>query len=265
MGAAKWIGGIIGFMSGGPLGALAGYALGALLETAIDNNLNHQSDEQGDNSQNYYSDPLEGERTSFRFALLVMASYVIRADGRIMHSEMEYVRTFLRQNFGEEAAQEGNTILLRLFEQRKEMERNNPNAFIDTIRQCATQLAYALTYEQRLQLLAFLCGIAKADGQVSPEEIDALKEIARYMQLQDAEVDSLLNLGGKSLEDAYKVLEVNPEATDQEVRAAYRQLALKHHPDRVAALGEDVKQAAEEKFRQINNAKEMIYNARGMK
>jgi DnaJ like chaperone protein len=265
MGAAKWIGGIIGFMSGGPLGALAGYALGALLETAIDNNLNHQSDEQGDNSQNYYSDPLEGERTSFRFALLVMASYVIRADGRIMHSEMEYVRTFLRQNFGEEAAQEGNTILLRLFEQRKEMERNNPNAFIDTIRQCATQLAYALTYEQRLQLLAFLCGIAKADGQVSSEEIDALKEIARYMQMQDAEVDSLLNLGGNSLEDAYKVLEINPEATDQEVRAAYRQLALKHHPDRVAALGEDVKKAAEEKFRQINNAKEMIYNARGMK
>jgi DnaJ like chaperone protein len=265
MGAAKWIGGIIGFMSGGPLGALAGYALGALLETAIDNNLNHQSDGQGDNTQNYYTDPLEGERTSFRFALLVMASYVIRADGRIMHSEMEYVRTFLRQNFGEEAAQEGNTILLRLFEQRKEMERNNPNAFIDTIRQCATQLAYALTYEQRLQLLAFLCGIAKADGQVSSEEIDALKEIARYMQMQDAEVDSLLNLGGNSLEDAYKVLEINPEATDQEVRAAYRQLALKHHPDCVAALGEDVKKAAEEKFRQINNAKEMIYNARGMK
>jgi DnaJ like chaperone protein len=178
---------------------------------------------------------------------------------------MEYVRAFLRQNFGEEAEKEGNEILLRLFEQRKEMDRNNPNAFINTIRQCAAQLAHALTYEQRLQLLAFLCGIAKADGHVSPEEIDALKEVARYMQMQDSEVDSLLNLGGDSLEEAYKVLEVSPNATDQEVRSAYRQLALKHHPDRVANLGDDVKKAAEEKFRQINKAKEKIYSARGMK
>jgi DnaJ like chaperone protein len=83
--------------------------------------------------------------------------------------------------------------------------------------------------------------------------------------MQEAEVNSLLNLGGDSLEEAYKVLEVSPNATDQEVRAAYRQLALKHHPDRVATLGEDVKKAAEEKFQQINNAKEKIYKARGMK
>jgi DnaJ like chaperone protein len=95
--------------------------------------------------------------------------------------------------------------------------------------------------------------------------VDALKEIARYMQMSDAEVDSLLNLGGDSLDEAYKVLEVSPDATDQEVRAAYRKLALKHHPDRVATLGEDVRKAAEEKFQQINNAKEKVYKARGMK
>jgi DnaJ like chaperone protein len=265
MGAAKWIGGIIGFMSGGPIGALAGYALGAILA----NTINSKTEYPHGYGQNSYTqgteyDQLEGDRTSFRFALLVMASYIISADGRIMHSEMEYVRAFLRQNFGEEAAQEGNTILLRIFEQRKEMERKNPNSFIDSIRQCAAQLAYALTYEQRLQLLAFLCGIAKADGQISPEEIDALKEIAHNMQMQDSEVDSLLNLGGDSLEEAYKVLEISPNATDQEVRTAYRQLALKHHPDRVATLGDDVKRAAEEKFQQINNAKDIIFNARGM-
>jgi DnaJ like chaperone protein len=85
------------------------------------------------------------------------------------------------------------------------------------------------------------------------------------MQMSDAEVDSLLNLGGDSLDEAYKVLEVSPDATDQEVRAAYRKLALKHHPDRVATLGEDVRKAAEEKFQQINNAKEKVYKARGMK
>ena len=85
------------------------------------------------------------------------------------------------------------------------------------------------------------------------------------MGLSLQEVDSMLNLKGNSLDEAYKVLEVSPSATDDEVRAAYRRLALKHHPDRVATLGEDIRKAAEEKFQAINNAKERIYKARGMK
>lgn len=85
------------------------------------------------------------------------------------------------------------------------------------------------------------------------------------MGLSVQEVESMLNLRGSSLEDAYKVLEISPEATDAEVRAAYRRLALKHHPDKVAALGEDIRRAAEQKFQEINEAKERIYKARGLK
>jgi hypothetical protein len=107
--------------------------------------------------------------------------------------------------------------------------------------------------------------IARSDGNVCAAEIDALKEVAQSMQLSAKEVESMLNLSGNSLEEAYKVLEVEPTATDDEVRAAYRRLALKHHPDRVATLGEDIRKAAEEKFQSINNAKERIYKARGMK
>ncbi len=58
----------------------------------------------------------------------------------------------------------------------------------------------------------------------------------------------MLNLETNTLEEAYKVLEITPEATNEEVRAAYRRLALKHHPDKVAALGEDIHKAANEKF-----------------
>ena len=84
------------------------------------------------------------------------------------------------------------------------------------------------------------------------------------MGLSDREVESMLNLETNTLEEAYKVLEITPEATNEEVRAAYRRLALKHHPDKVAALGEDIHKAANEKFQRINDAKAQIYKARGM-
>lgn len=194
-----------------------------------------------------------------------MASYIIRADGRVMHSEMEFVRNFLRMNFGEAAVSEGQQILLNLFEQRKRMEQHNPQAFRNTIHECGAQIAANMTYEQRLQLLDFLAKIAQSDGNVCPAEIDALKEVALCMGLSEKEVESMLNLKDSSLEGAYKVLEIEPTATDSEVRAAYRRLALKHHPDKVAALGEDIRKAAEEKFQEINAAKEKVYQARGMK
>jgi len=120
-------------------------------------------------------------------------------------------------------------------------------------------------YEQRLQLLDFLVKIAQSDGNVCSAEVDALKEVAQSMQLSMQEVDSMLNLRGDSLEDAYKVLEIEPTASDEEVRKAYRNLVLKHHPDRVATLGEDIRKAAEEKLQRINDAKERIFKARGMK
>lgn len=251
----KWIGGIMGFMAMGPLGALAGYAIGSLCDKAA------YAPENMDAGNETYT----GQRNSFLFSLLVMASYIIRADGKIMHSEMEFVRRFLRTNFGEDAVAEGEQILLNLFEQRKRMEATNPYAFQNTIRECGAQIAANMSYEERLQLLSFLAQIARSDGNVCAAEIDALKEVAQSMQLSAKEVESMLNLSGNSLEEAYKVLEVEPTATDDEVRAAYRRLALKHHPDRVATLGEDIRKAAEEKFQSINNAKERIYKARGMK
>jgi DnaJ like chaperone protein len=145
------------------------------------------------------------------------------------------------------------------------MEREDPQSFRVMIRQCAMQVAEAIAPEQRLQLLAFLCGIAKADGVVCDSEVAALKELSRYMGLNESEVDSILNLGGSSIEEAYKVLEITPDATDAEVRTAYRNMVRKHHPDKVQTLGEDVKRAAEEKMQRINEARDRIYQARGMK
>ena len=162
MGIGKWIGGVLGFMAFGPLGALAGIILGSFFEEGA--NMTGQSFGGGTNYDDEYTrrDPYAGERNSFLFSMLVMASYIIRADGKIMHSEMEYVRQFLRRNFGE-----------KLFDQAKRMEQENSMGFKNTIRECGTQIAYNLSYEERLQLLAFLAEIAKSDGNVCAAEINA--------------------------------------------------------------------------------------------
>ena len=257
MAFVKWLGGVVGFVAGGPLGALLGFVLGSLFEEK-------SPKAQYNNTSQTQEDINAGQRNSFMFSLMVLASYIIKADGKVMHSEMELVRRFLRVNFGEEAVNEGNEILLKLFEHRKQVDAQDPYAFKRTINDCGRQIAANMSYEQRLQLLNFLAMIAKADGHVCDQEIVALREVAAAMGLSASEVDSMLNLGTDTLEAAYKVLEISPSATDDEVKAAYRKLAMKHHPDRVASLGEDVRKAAEEKFRQLNEAKEKIYKARGL-
>lgn len=242
MSAYKWFGGIAGWMAGGPLGALLGYWIGSLLEKGSKNEVEEVAHAGGN-----------APRDSFLFSLLVLTAAIIKADGKIMHSEMEHVRGFFRRQFGDEAAREANDILLSLF--------NHP---ID-VDGCCRQMATHMDYAQRLQLLDYLVGIARADGRVDESEVRMLRRIATALQLGLQEVDSLLGLGGTSTDDAYKVLEVAPSATDAEVRRAYKQLVLKHHPDRMATLGDDVKQAAEEKLKQINEAYDRIRQERGMK
>ena len=268
MGIFKWIGGALGFMVAGPLGAFAGYFIGSIIDSNDnDDYAGYDGGTYGDStSQDNYGRQSQGQRNSFLFSLLVLVSYIIKSDGKVMHSEMEYVRAFLRNNFGESAAQQGNDILLRLFEEQK---KTNPYLYRNKIRQVCAQIAANLNYSERLQLLSFLVELAKSDGSLPQEELNALYELAQYMGMQASDVESMLNLdsgssASGSLEDAYKVLGISPDATDDEVKKAYRKLALAHHPDRVSALGEDVRKAAEKKFQEINAAKEKIYKARGL-
>lgn len=259
MGLGKWIAGFLGWIMLGPLGGILAFLVGEMLESASPSQGGQQA--FNDSFDSDQQNQQQGDRNSFLLSMLVMAAYIIRADGRIMHSEMELVRGFLRQNFGPQAAQQAGDILLKLFEQEKRM---GAREFQSVIRQSCNEAARFLDYSGRLQLLSFLVQIAQADGHVDDSEIKALKDIARWMQMQDSEVDSLLHLGGGSLDDDYKVLGVSPNATDDELKRAYRRLALEHHPDRVAKLGDDVRRAAEQKFQQINAAKERIWKARGM-
>ena len=257
-------------MAFGPLGAVAGFVFGYLMEGGNDSGSKSYTD-GGTYTDDYTDNPAYGQRNSFLFSLMVLAAHIIQADGKIMHSEMEFVRNFLRTNFNDSAARQGNDILLKLFELRKQQDRESPYKWRDTISQCCAQIAANTSRSERLQLLNLLVLIAQADGSTPTAEINALYEVAQMMNLSSADVDSMLNLGRvdepdspSSLEAAYKVLGVSPDATDAEVKTAYRKMALEHHPDRVSKLGEDVRKAAEKKFQEINAAKEVIYKARGI-
>ena len=119
MAAGKWIGGLLGFLQGGALGALAGFALGWLFDNEIDAvNEPYQNREHGQTQSHtnqrgsqWQRVQAERQRNSFLFSFLALASYIIRADGKVMHSEMQTVRNFLRQNFGDCCGQSGFTMV----------------------------------------------------------------------------------------------------------------------------------------------------------
>lgn len=268
----KWIGGFIGLIAGGPLGALAGFALGSLLDGDGDdvqkinqNSYGHRSSAYSNTQSqaNYQSRTRyeEEQRNTFRFSLLVLASYIIRADGKVMHSEMNLLRQWLRNNFGQNAVDDGEQIILKLFEQQKLLGHSE---FRSMVMGSCEQLRQIMSYEQRLQLLNFLVMIVQADGFVATAEVNALRECTLALGLSETDLNSMLNLqdAGTNLDAAYKVLGVSPTATNDEVKAAFRRLALQNHPDKVASLGKDVRKAAEKKFKEINAAKETIWKAR---
>lgn len=130
MAFGTWIGGFLGWMTAGPLGALAGIVLGKVFDSMMDavNTPETQGTFEspfGQQAANGYQQQYTrqrtdyGQRNSFLFSLLVLASYIIKADGKVMHSEMEFVRQMLRQNFGEQASSQGDDILKNLFNEQK--------------------------------------------------------------------------------------------------------------------------------------------------
>ena len=220
----KWIGGFIGLIAGGPLGALAGFALGSLLDEGGDdvqkinqNSYGHRSSAYSNTQSqaNYQSRTRyeEEQRNTFLFSLLVLASYIIRADGKVMHSEMNLLRQWLRNNFGQNAVDDGEQIILKLFEQQKLLGHSE---FRSMVMGSCEQLQQIMSYEQRLQLLNFLVMIAQADGVVATAEVNALRECTLALGLSEADLNSMLNLqdAGTNLDAAYKVLGVSPTATN---------------------------------------------------
>lgn len=249
-GWSKWIFALLGFAFFGYFGAIIGFAIGSM----IDSRSKVEWDEQYSRSYSSYSANQAYQRSSsgdFAASLLVLTAAVMKADGKVMKSELEYVKEFYKRQFGIQQTKQQMSALKDLLNQSI------------NVRDISHQIRYQMQYHSRLQLLHYLFGIAEADQQISDSEINEINRIASYLGISAADFLSIKAMFVRETGGDYKILEITPDASDDEVKKAYRKMAMKYHPDKVAHLGDDVKKQAEEKFQKVQEAYENVKKQRG--
>ena len=233
---SKWIGGGLGWALLGPLGGVLGFVVGSMFD-------------RSNGQQRVFTGTTHGD---FTMSLLTLTAAVMKADGRILKSELEYVRQYFSQSFGPAASQEAMLYLRDLL--RQEIP----------LRDVCYQIKNRLDHSSRLQLLHFLFGVSKSDGKVHPKEVEVIEKIAGYLGISAKDLGSIKAMFYEDTDAAYRILEIKASVSNDEVKKAYRKMANKYHPDKVAYLGEDIRKAAGEKFRKVKNAYETIKKDRGM-
>ena len=188
----------------------------------------------------------------FEINLLALASLVIKADGKVTQNELDFVRRYFISAYGKNRANE----VFKIFNQ------NIKNKGI-SVSKISRLFNLALNYESRLQVIHFLFGIAKADGNISELEIKKLLEFSNLFKLSYADFLSIKAMFIQETDNAYKILELDKTATNDQIKKSYRELAKKHHPDKVQHLGDAYVKAAQDKFQQIQKAYQNIKNERG--
>ncbi|MCU4166596.1 TerB family tellurite resistance protein [Carboxylicivirga caseinilyticus] len=235
------IGAGLGWWTLGPIGAIMGLVLGNMTE------------EQSKFLNGQGRDRTTQSRNGFLSALLVLVAAVMKADGKVVRSELDFVKRSLILTFGEKQASDALILL------RDILKQDIP------VKDVVHQIRVNVSYDARLQLLHLLYGIAKADGHFAEEEIRLIELISHGLGISNGDFESIKGTYGTDLKSLYKVLEIDESASNEEVKKAYRKMAVRFHPDKVAHLGDDIKKSAEEKFKKVNEAYEKIRKERNMK
>jgi DnaJ like chaperone protein len=236
----KWIGGGLGWVMGGPIGGLLGFLVGSMVDSA---------------TFRVPTDTSEDVRTTpggFGVTLIVLIAAVMKADGKVLKSELDYVKQFFVRQFGRNSASEATMMLKDLLKQEIPLT------------DVCKQIARNMDYSSRLQLLHLLFNVSLADGSIHPSEQEIINRISVNIGISSADFTSIRNMFIPETDSSYKILEIEPSATDDEVKKAYRRMAMKYHPDKVSHLGEDFRKTADEKFRKVNEAYERIRKERNM-
>ena len=181
------------------------------------------------------------------------------------------MKRFLLANYGEERGKELLKVLQRLVEQDIKID------------QVCAQIKVNTDYSTRYHMVDFLFGIGGADGEFHQSEINMLRLIAQYLGISTSDYTSIFerhvgyqdassygeqqqrsSSSGRSTytKDPYRVLGIDSSASDDEVRKAYRRMAMKYHPDRTASMSESMQRNAAEQMKEINQAYDEIKRRR---
>ncbi|MGQ1891967.1 TerB family tellurite resistance protein [Thermophagus sp. OGC60D27] len=239
-----FLGSLIGFGLGwwllGPVGALIGMFLGRQAENATTGDTVNRTAGYG------------STRDGFVVSLLVLMAAVMKSDGKILRSELDYVKNYLKNLLGTEKAGEALILL-----------RDLTNKEIPLTEVCH-QIRININYDSRVQLLHLLFGLGLSDGLLDSSEINTIHRISDLLGISNSDYQAVLNMFYDNLEAAYKILEISPSASNEEVKKAYRKMALRFHPDKVSHLGPEFQKAANEKFAKVNEAYSKIKKERGI-
>ncbi len=241
----KWFAAILGYALFRFPGAVLGFIIGSLLDTMTSKN--------NGGFKTVFSQGPEVTPADFELNLLSLSSIVIKADGSVNQTELDYVRRYFVSAYGKERA----NATFRTF-----------NDIIKNRQVSAQRICMYINqhtrYPSRLQILHFLFGIANADGTVSRSEAEKIQQIAGFLRINFKDFESIKAMFFKTGDHAYKILEIDKTATDAEVKKAFRTMAKKYHPDKVQHMDEIHIKGAEAKFREVQMAYDQIKKERGM-
>src|SRR5450759_1650730 len=230
----KWLGGGLGFAMGGPIGGLLGFLVGSMI------------DGTSAYTSTYTSGTARTNQGDFGMSLLVLVAAVMKADGKVVKSELDYVKQFFVRQFGQESARQALMMLKDIIKQDI------------LVRDICVQISRNMNYSSRLQLLHLLFNVSIADGKIHPSEIEIIEKISGAMGVASTDFLSIKNMFIPETDSSYKILEIDPSSSNDEVKKSYRRMALKYHPDKVSHLGDDFRKTADERFRKVNEAYEKI-------
>lgn len=246
----KWIGALAGwFLTRNFYGAFVGYVAGYFAEQLWQKGRASSAEQAYVNKSKPNITPRD-----FELNLLSLASLVIKADGRVNTVELDYVRKYFVANYGKERA----NATFRTFNDVVK------NRHIETAR-VSTYIAQNTRYESRLQIIHFLFGIANSDGSIAPSELQKINEISGYFRVYSKDFESIKAMFYKEADNAYKILEIDKNASVSEIKKAYRTMVKKYHPDKLQHLPTHLQKGAEEKFRAVQEAYDSLQKQKGFK
>ena len=241
----KLLWGSLGWAFGGPIGAVLGYAFASM----DDGNTARQPWSQAKAfGHQKYPRTKPGD---FIVSLLVLFAKVMKADKKLLKSELEYVKQFLRQQFTIRETQDFMVLLKDILKQEY------------ALKDVCRQIQRSMDHPSRLEIIHILFGLSAADDEVHPEEIRVIHTIANYLNINQADYESIKAMFIGNSSAAFTILEIDLNASNEDVKKAYRKMANKYHPDKVSHLGNDLRKVAEEKFKSVNQAYQTIKKERG--